>query len=379
MAEDQVASRRKVRKPNPFFSLKSNSQTVARKGSHVDVCLSEHVEGRLKSTGFEEIDFVNNSLPELDFADIDAATQLLGKKLRAPFIIEAMTGGYPKGGEINKALAAAAQEHGIAMGLGSQRAMIENRLLAPTYRVRDVAPDILLIGNIGAAQLRKYSSVQIAAAVEAVEADALAVHLNAAQELMQPEGDRNFAGILKSIEKLCDEIPVSIIAKETGAGISADAAAKLEAAGVEAIDVSGAGGTSWSGVELVRSGRAWEPFGDWGIPTAVSTALCARAVKIPVICSGGIRCGVRAAKGIALGASAAGGALPFLKAWANGGKDGVSALVGSWTQEFKTTMLLTGCRNLGELRRAPLVIGGKTSAALCANNCFPAEFVSRGK
>jgi len=354
--------------------------TERRKGSHIDVCLRQKVEARDKATGFEDVEFIHNALPEMDFRRIDTTTPFLGKKLKAPLMIEAITGGFERGGEINRALAAAAQDNGIALGLGSQRAMLEDIALSSTYKVRDVAPDAFIVGNIGVAQLRKYDAQKIAWALKAVDADALAVHLNPLQELVQPEGDRNFDGCLKLIEKLCEELPISIIAKETGAGISPEAAVRLEEAGVAAIDVSGAGGTSWCGVELLRSGKANDGlFWDWGIPTAVSTALAAKAVKVPVISSGGVRSGVDVAKGIALGASLGGAALPFLKAWGKGGSKAVSKLAGTWVSELKMAMALTGSRNVHELRKAQVLISGKTADSLCAYGCFPAGFIAREK
>lgn len=341
------------------------SATRERKGSHIEICLEKDVEARKKGSGFSDIDFIHCALPELDYSKISTKTMLLGKRLKAPILIEAMTGGYEKGGEINKALAEAAQEQGVALGLGSQRAMLEDVALSSTYKVRDVAPDILLIGNIGIAQLRKFTPQKIAWAVETIDADALAIHLNPLQELVQPEGDRNFEGCLKLIEKVCKEIPVSVIAKETGSGISPEVAQKLEAAGVKAIDVSGAGGTSWSGVEILRSGEEHDGvFWDWGIPTAVSTALVARAVKIPVIASGGVRSGLDVAKSIALGACAGGAALPFLKAWKTGGKAGISSLAGRWARELRIAMALTGSKRLSELGKAQLVVTGTTAEIL---------------
>ena len=354
--------------------------TAKRKVSHIDICVNEKVEAKRKTAGFEDIEFVHNALPEVNFEKIDVSTQFLGKKLAAPLLIEAITGGHEKGGEINRVLAEVAQEYGIGFGLGSQRAMLEDVAVSSTYKVRSVAPDALIIGNIGVAQLKKYDSQKIAWAVETIDADAIAVHLNPLQEFVQPEGDKNFEGCLKLLERLCELVPVSVIAKETGAGISPEVAIKLEDAGVAAIDVAGAGGTSWSGVELLRSKKDLDDaFWDWGIPTAVSTALITRAVKIPVICSGGVRSGVDLAKGIALGASIGGAALPFLKAWSSGGGKAVSYLVAKWIEELKISVALTGSRNLHELRNAPLIVSGKTADTLCAFSCFPSTFISREK
>jgi len=354
--------------------------TTKRKISHVEICIKEDVEAKRKTAGFEDIEFVHNALPELDFEKVDVSTQFLGKRLSAPIMIEAITGGHAKGGEINRALAEAAQEHNIGFGLGSQRAMLEDIAVSSTYKVRAVAPDVFIIGNIGISQLKRYDPQRIAWAVETIDADALAVHLNPLQEFIQPEGDKNFEGCLKLIERLCEQVPISVIAKETGAGISPEVAVRLEDAGVAAIDVAGAGGTSWSGVESLRLKKEIDSaFWDWGIPTAVSTALITRAVKIPVICSGGVRSGVDLAKGIALGAAAGGAALPFLRAWKKGGKKAVSALVADWVEELKISMALTGSKSLHELRNAPLIVTGKTADVLCAFGCFPSTFISREK
>ncbi|MDD5317832.1 MAG: type 2 isopentenyl-diphosphate Delta-isomerase [Candidatus ainarchaeum sp.] len=352
--------------------------TTRRKGSHIDVCIGEGVEALEKGAGFGDVEFVHEALPELDYGSVDLGVTLLGKKLKAPLLVEGITGGYPKAAEINRALAEAAQENGVGMGLGSQRAMLEDASLAGTYKVRDVAPKILLVGNIGVAQLKKYDARKIARAVSDVGADAVAVHLNVLQELAQPEGDRDFSGSLALIERLCGESGVPVVAKETGAGIGPGTARRLEKAGVAAIDVAGAGGTSWAGVELVRAGKGHEKaFWDWGIPTAVSTALVARDAKVPVICSGGVRSGVHAAKGIALGASAAGAALPFLRAWGEGGKGRVSSLLRGWAEELRMAMALTGCENVAALRSSRLIVTGRTADALCAFGCFPASFATR--
>jgi len=351
--------------------------TKSRKGAHIDVCLKEKVEAVSKKTGFADVEFLHNAIPEMDFAKIDASCELLGKRLKLPLVIEAITGGFPRGGEINLALAQAAQENGIAFGLGSQRAMLEDASLVTTYNVRKVAPDVLVIGNIGAAQLAQYGPQKISKMVSDADLDVLAVHLNVLQELVQKEGDRNFEGCLKAIEKLCDSLSVPVIAKETGAGISLDVAIKLENAGVDAIDIAGAGGTSWSGVEVIRNGGWESDFWDWGIPTAVSVALVSRAVKIPVICSGGVRSGVDAAKGIALGASASGAALPFLKAWEKGGEREISSCIKTWGDDMKKVMMMTGSKNLSELKKAKLFVTGKTAEMLCAYGVYPNEFAKR--
>ncbi|MEW6329170.1 MAG: type 2 isopentenyl-diphosphate Delta-isomerase [Candidatus Micrarchaeota archaeon] len=337
------------------------NQTEKRKLSHVEICAAKDVEARGKKAGFSDVELVHNALPECDLEKINISCALFGKKMAAPFIIEAITGGYPEAEKINKELAKAAEATGVAMGLGSQRAMIENQKLSGTYNVRDVAPSIVLLGNIGLVQLKEYSVKQICEALAAVNADALAVHLNALQEAVQPEGNRNFEGCLEALAKLCKEVGGPIIAKETGAGISRDAAVRLERAGVKAIDVGGAGGTSWSGVEFYRGSENAETFWDWGIPTVCSLIEARGAVRVPIIASGGVRSGVDVAKSLALGASYAGAALPFLKLVKKGGAKSVIAEIEKWKLDLKTAMFLAGARNLDELRKASVVVTGKTS------------------
>ena len=326
----------------------------SRKKEHVESARNDEIEYS-QSAGFSDVRFVHNSLPEMNLGDVDSRTTLFGKKMAAPLIIVGMTGGYQDAERINLALAAAAEKEGLAMGLGSQRAMLEKPELAPTYKVRKAAPSIPLIGNIGAVQLKKYGVKKMKAMLDTVEADALAIHLNPLQELVQPEGDNDFTGILEQIGIFAKELGLPIIVKETGAGISRDAAVLLKKAGVKMIDVSGAGGTSWSKVEYARSG---EPpvFADWGNPTCECIAACSEEAE--VIASGGVRNGLHAAKAIALGASYAGAALPFLKA------DDPSKVAAAWKRDLKVAMLLSGSKNIAELKKAKLVIVGKTAKAM---------------
>jgi isopentenyl-diphosphate delta-isomerase len=338
----------------------AKSTTQDRKSSHLKICSAEDVEFKGKRAGFEDIDFVHCALPELDLGKIDISCSIFGKKLSAPFIIESITGGSAEAKEINRSLAEAAQQTGVAMGLGSQRAMIENPALADTYNVRDVAPDIFLFGNIGIAQIREYDITKIQEAVERVKADALFVHMNALQEAIQPEGNRNFENCLSSLQKLSSQLKIPVIAKETGAGISRDVALLLKDSGVKGIDVAGAGGTSWGAVELMRNPGAHDSFWEWGIPTALSIVEVASVSKLPVIASGGIRSGVDAAKAIALGADYAGAALPFLKSSKKGSKQVVEELE-RWKEQLKTCMFLTGSKNISSLVNSQLIITGKTA------------------
>jgi len=296
-------------------------KTTKRKYEHIKICLRENVEvgstllNEIKFEGLHDIDFIHKSIPEINFDEIDTRIKFFGKELDAPLIISGMTGGTEIAEKINKNLAIAAEECKIALGVGSQRAAIEDPKLIKTYYVRDVAPDIFLIANLGAIQLNYgYGLEEVKKAVEMIKADALALHLNALQEIFQPEGDRNWKGCLKRIEHICKNVDFPIIVKETGAGISREVAKMIERANASAIDISGFGGTSWS---LIESKRNLElknsPIINWGIPTAISLIECVDAVKIPIIASGGIRNGVEIAKCIAIGANAVGIALPFLK------------------------------------------------------------------
>ena len=338
----------------------AKSATQDRKSSHLRICSEKSVEFKRKKTGFDDIDFVHCALPDLDLDKIDVSCGMFGKRLSAPFVIESITGGSAEARKINKSLAEAAQQAGVAMGLGSQRAMIENPSLADTYRVRDVAPDIFLLGNIGIAQILEYDVKRIQEAVEQVQADALFIHMNALQEAIQPEGNRNFERCLSSIEKLASQLSIPVIAKETGAGISREVALSLKNTGVKGIDVAGAGGTSWGAVELLRNPGAHESFWEWGIPTALSIVEAASVCKLPIIASGGIRSGIDSAKAIALGADYAGAALPFLKSSEKGSK-GVIDELAKWKEQLKICMFLTGSKNLSSLTNSQLIITGKTA------------------
>jgi len=327
--------------------------TETRKKEHLKIALNQKVE--TAGTGLERFRFAHHSLPELDFSEISVSTSFLGKTLKAPFMITAATGGFEYAGKINRELASACEKHGIAFGLGSQRAMLESASLSKTFKVRDIAPKVFLAGNIGAAQLNQYPSKRIQNMLDEIEADALCIHLNPLQEALQMEGDKNWKGCLSAIEKTCSYVSVPVIAKEVGSGISAEIAKELEDAGVSAIDVSGLGGTSWSSIEYSRSETSEKTFSEWGIPTSESIQLCAKAVKIPLIASGGLRSGLDAAKCIRLGASLSGAALPFLKSLENGGMKSLDGEISRWIRELKTAMFLTRSKNLSELKKAQII------------------------
>ncbi len=328
--------------------------TSTRKADHIRINLDEDVRSGL-TTGLERYHFVHQALPELDLEAIDLNQSLFSRSLKAPLLISSMTGGTDDAGAINRTLAQAAQETGIAMGVGSQRAALEHPELADSFKVREIAPDILLFANLGAIQLNYgYAVEHCQRAVDMIEADALILHLNSLQEAVQPEGDTNFAGLLDKIERVCRHLSVPVIAKEVGWGISTDAAWGLFEAGISGIDVAGAGGTSWSQVEMHRAqnesqARLAAAFVNWGIPTALSIQNVYQiAPEIPIIASGGLRTGLDIAKCIALGATLGGMAGPFLKAATRSLEDTVLAIQ-EVTREIQVTMFAAGVGNLEEL------------------------------
>ena len=327
-----------------------------RKLEHLLICENYDVEFRNKTTGFEDIELIHNVLPEIDKNDIDLSTEVFGKKLNSPLFITAITGGHPKAKEVNRQLAVAAENHGIALGVGSQRAACEHPELEDTYTVvRENAPDCLLVGNIGAPQLNLANR-----AVEILDADILAIHLNPLQESIQPEGYLDARGYTDLISQITDTVDIPVLAKETGCGISAESAKTLVDAGIDFIDIEGAGGTSWAAVETYRADDRYlgEIFWDWGIPTAISTVEVTQTVNVPVISSGGIRTGLEAAKAIALGADAVGMALPFLKNCAS--NEALNTFIDRFNDSLRIAMFLVGANNIEELKQSRLVIRGKT-------------------
>lgn len=341
--------------------MNGSTETQIRKADHLRVCLEEDVQFRETSNGLENYRFRHCCLPELDRAEIDISTPFLNKKLNAPILISSMTGGTELAKLINYRLAAIAQEYRLAMGVGSQRVAIEQPEVSDTFAIRAIAPDALLFANLGAVQLNyRYGIEECLKAVDLLEADALILHLNVLQEAVQTKGDTNFHGLLDKIAIVCEKLPVPVIAKEVGNGISAPMAEKLIAAGVSAIDVAGAGGTSWAKVESERARDAKQrrlgaTFADWGIPTAdCITQIRAVAPTIPLIASGGLRNGLDIATTIALGADLAGLALPFLQA-ANESEDALHTLVDILQAEITTVLLCTGQATLAQLQRSDVL------------------------
>ncbi|MEO8288016.1 MAG: type 2 isopentenyl-diphosphate Delta-isomerase [Chloroflexota bacterium] len=338
--------------------------TEHRKADHIRICLEEDVSGRGIASGFDRYRFIHQALPEISLRDVDTSLELWGRRLKVPLLISSMTGGAERAGEINRNLALAAQELGLAMGVGSQRAALEHPELAPTYDVRKYAPDIALFANVGAVQLNySYSVDECRRAVDMIEADALILHLNSLQEAVQPEGDTDFKGLARKIAEVCKAVGVPVIAKEVGWGISRDTARLLWDAGVSAIDVAGAGGTSWSQVELHRipteqARLVAEAFAGWGIPTVDSLLMVRDSVRsggAKLFASGGVRNGIDVARSIALSADLAGMARPFLKAAAMSPEDTV-ALGEVIREQLRIAMFSIGAASLAELRGTPNLV-----------------------
>jgi len=342
--------------------------TSSRKLDHIRVCLERAVECEIHS--FDDLSFVHKALPELDWSEIDCSTSFLGRKISAPLMISAMTGGHPETKEINANLALAAQEIGIAIGVGSQRAAIEDPTLEDTFSVvRDCAPDVPIVGNIGAVQLSRHGPEILDRVAEMIEADAVAIHLNYLQECIQPEGEVEACGVLEAIKSAADS-SYPLIVKETGAGICYEEASAIVKAGIGIIDVAGCGGTSWSAVEAFRakdrgdleSQEIGELFRCWGMPTPVCLVECL-ASGAEAISSGGVRSGLDVARSVALGASIAGVALPLLAA-ATRGHESVASQLRSYIRALRITMLLTGSASISQLQGAPLLILGRTREIL---------------
>jgi isopentenyl-diphosphate delta-isomerase len=341
-----------------------------RKADHLALCAEDDVGFRGRTTLFECVRLVHDALPDLSLPDVDTSVTLLGKKLRAPLVIASMTGGTEEAGRINRELASIAEERGYGFGLGSQRAMHVRPGSGSTYRVRQLAPSTLVLGNVGVVQARAMTTSEVRVLLDEVGADALCVHLNPAMELVQPGGDRDFTQGVATIARLVRDLGLPVVVKETGCGLSPAVGRRLRDVGVAHVDVSGAGGTSWVGVETKRAEAAGddrartlgEALWDWGIPTAASVALLAPQGFTTIVATGGIGSGLDVARALALGASAAGIARPVLRALSSGGRAGAIAALEAIESELRSVMLLTGTRDVASLRRAPRVIVGELAA-----------------
>ncbi len=339
--------------------MKKVTPISERKSDHIRINLENDVRSGV-TTGLEKYRFFHRALPEINLEDVDLSLEIFGKRLQAPILISSMTGGTQEAAKINQNLAVAAQEAGLAMGVGSQRAAIEQPQLASTFQLRKYAPKILLLANLGAVQLNYgYGIQECRRAVEMIEADALILHLNALQEAVQPEGDTRFSGLSKKIEAICRNLEVPVIAKEVGWGFSETDIQLLADAGISAIDVGGAGGTSWSQVEMYRAknpsqARLAAAFVNWGVPTADAIRNVRKtAPGLKVFASGGLRSGVDLAKCLALGASLGGLASPFLKAAAVSAEETISA-IHEIRDEVRVCMFACGAKDLESLAATPL-------------------------
>jgi isopentenyl-diphosphate delta-isomerase len=351
---------------DPTLPADAPPALASRKADHIELCATGDVGFVAKTTLLDDVEFVHDALPELSLDELDTSVSVLGKQLRAPIFIAAMTGGTERATDINRRLAALAERRGYGFGLGSQRAMlpgVRGEAAAATYRVRDVAPTVLLLGNIGGVQAAALGTAELQGLVDDVGADALCVHLNPAMEVVQPEGDRDFRGVRDALRRLGRELSVPVVAKETGCGLGPRAARRIHRAGVRWVDVSGAGGTSWVAVETARASgerrQLGEALRDWGVPTAASVAYCARVGFEGVIATGGVATGLDVARALALGAVACGIARPVLQALLRGGEAEAERYLDGVEAELRAIMLLTGSRSVRRLRRAPRLVGAR--------------------
>ncbi len=362
-------------------------ETEKRKSDHIRICLSEKAQAKKATTGFEDIHFVHRALPEVDKQKISLATTVFDHKFSAPLIVGAITGGTSEAEKINANIAQAVENLGLGMGVGSQRVAIENKKVEKTFSVaRKKAPNAFLIANMGGVQLvHGYGLKEIKKAMEMIDADALAIHLNALQEAVQPEGQTNFQGVLAKIGEVAGELDKPVIVKETGCGISAEDAKKLESYGVKGIDIGGLGGTSFAAVEYYRANgkegskqrSLGEVFWDWGIPTAISIVEATQVAKIPVIASGGIRDGVDAAKALALGACLTSLSQPILEAAVTGVKETEDTL-SLLTEELRNVMFLVGAEKVEQLTRTPIVIAGEIAEWLKTRGFNIEKYAAQG-
>lgn len=350
--------------------MSTTLEIINRKLSHFELCAHQDVEFRHKTTWFEDVELVPQALTDTCLENVDLGVEILGKRLNYPLIITGMTGGVEEVGVFNREMAALADRWGLGFGVGSQRVMLRYPESAASFQVRAAAPNVLLFGNLGIAQARELSTSETVRLAEAIGADALCVHFNTAMEVIQERGDHDFRGSLAALRRLVNESAIPIIAKETGCGFARETGAQLVDAGVQWVDVSGAGGTSWVGVETIRN-RAnrelGEAFWDWGLPTAASVCEL-QPLGLNLIASGGMRTGLQAAKALALGAKSVGMALPLLRAYVAGGIEAVERYLQGFIDELRVAVMLCGCAGVAELTPAHAVISGRLLAWLEQRN-----------
>lgn len=347
-----------------------------RKREHLALSHTGPVVGAEHRGLFDEIELVHDALPELALHELELGTDFFDHRLAAPLMVTGMTGGPPEAGDINRRVAALCQRYGLAMGVGSQRVITKAAESLATFQVRDVAPDIVLLGNLGVAQARDLGLARVAELKRAIGADYMAIHLNPGQELVQGgvEADRDFRGALDTLARLVEALDGKVLVKECGTGLSPRVVARLAAIGVRGVDVSGTGGTSWIKVEALRNtGRMaalGHQFAGWGVPTAAAVAGAAGQVPL-VVASGGIDSALTAAKALALGADVVGAARPVLQALLDHGDEGGAEWVETLLDGLRLAMVLTGCRRPGELRQVPRVLGPRLQAWIAQADRVP--------
>ncbi len=349
-----------------------NMTTADRKDSHLDLCATAEVEPAENRSLFECVRLVHCALPELALTDLDTSAELFGKRLALPLVLTGMTGGTERAAAVNRDLATLAERHGLAFGLGSQRAMAEEVATADSYRVRSVAPTAVVVGYVGLTLAASVGIDGVRRLKDSIQADGMALHLNAAQELTQPEGDRDFRGGYQLVERLAAALGDRLLVKETGCGLSGVVARRLANAGVKVLDVSGLGGTSWVRVEQLRaegvSAEVGAELSGWGIPTAAALVSSRKAVpaSVRLVASGGLRTGLDAAKALALGADLVGMALPFFRAQQSGGLAAAERVLEVVAASLRQALLLTGSRDVAELRSKSVVLLGELKDWLAA-------------
>ena len=360
--------------------------TSNRKLAHLQICLENDVQAKNITTGLEDITLVHRATTDLNFNEIDLSVEIFGKKLDLPFIISGMTGGHAFAHKLNHFLSKAVNDTKIGMGVGSQRAALEDIKVRESFDiVRKNAPNSLIIGNIGAGQIAQgLTSIEFQELVDMIEADAIAIHFNPLQEVIQPEGDIDLKGLHENTHSLIKEFQVPVIAKEVGSGFSLDDIKNIEKMGFKAIDIQGVGGTSWAGVESIRTlslkhKKTGGIFWDWGLPTTISTILAVNNFKGSVIGSGGVRTGLDIAKLISLGANAAGMAIPFLFSVQKHSTEEVIERIQEIEYQLRLACFLTGSENISELKRAPIVIEGRTAELMRIYGINPSDYLHRKK
>jgi len=360
--------------------------TSDRKLAHLQICLENDVQAKNITTGLEDITLVHRATTDLNFDEIDLSVEIFGKKLDLPFIISGMTGGHAFAHKLNHFLSKAVNDTKIGMGVGSQRAALEDIKVRESFDiVRKNAPNSLIIGNIGAGQIAQgLTSIEFQELVDMIEADAIAIHFNPLQEVIQPEGDIDFKGLHENAHSLIKEFQVPVIAKEVGSGFSLEDIKNIEKIGFKAIDIQGVGGTSWAGVESIRTlslkhKKTGDIFWDWGLPTTLSTILAVNNFNGSVIGSGGVRTGLDIAKLISLGANAAGMAIPFLFSVQKHSTEEVIERIQEIEYQLRLACFLTGSENISELKRAPIVIEGRTAELMRIYGINPSDYLHRKK